>query len=307
MGRENLADPIIYRPRIVEGLRYGTAVLGIAANQTLGDDSPVVMAFDPASTGRNITMETAVEGLAHIIANVSTGTGVLTIKNPAAATIGSVGPGDAAIVMTINGAWACFTLDSNLATGYEGFFGATPIVQPASADQGAITDSSGGTKGITTAVVAAAFQQNISIPVQLADLANAQVWKAKVPFAFTLLSAGFRTGKPASTAAKAATLTATVGGQAALTGGVIGLTTANQNVTGTLTAASAISGATATGTAGMDLEWTASAVTTFVEGDGYIEAIVSNNDLANVTATEIAQLTAFRTALVNLGLIKGAA
>jgi hypothetical protein len=150
-----------------------------------------------------------------------------------------------------------------------------------------LTDNSGGTAGGTLSANAA--KQKLVIPVPLlADLVNAAVWKIKVPFAHTLLSATFRTGKPATTAAKAATLTATVGG-VAVTGGVIGLTSANQNATGNNTDASAISGAGATGLPDGTIEWTVSGVTAFVEGGGYLEMSLLNVDLANALASLNAQ------------------
>lgn len=185
-----------------------------------------------------------------------------------------------------------------------GFYGVTAVTQPTAAAQAAITDSSGGTAAPTTGVAANAFKQTVILPVQLADLA-AGTFKVAVPYAFTVLSALFRTGKAASTAAKLATLTVTVNG-VAVTGGVMALTSANQNTIGGTVAATAISGAGATGTAGLTVEAVPSAVTPFVEGDGWVEFTVSNNDLANAEATQIAQQNAIRTALVNLGLIKGA-
>lgn len=132
-----------------------------------------------------------------------------------------------------------------------------------------------------TPASANAIKQTVMIPVQLSDLVNSATWKIAVPFAATISSALFRTGKPASTAAKAATLTVTTNGGTAVTGGVITLTSANQNTTGGTAAATAISGAGATITAGQTIEFAVSSVTAFVEGDGYVEFTVTNNDLTN--------------------------
>lgn len=145
-----------------------------------------------------------------------------------------------------------------------------------------ITDSSGGTAGDTIAL--ATVKQTVVIPLNLADLVNSATWKIALPFAFTLLAAVFRTGKPAADASKLATLTlSTTTG--AVTGGVLALTTANQNATGGTVSATAISGAGATAVAGSVIIATASSVTTFTEGDGWIEMTVSNNDLANAIAS----------------------
>jgi hypothetical protein len=191
------------------------------------------------------------------------------------------------------------------ATDLVSFYGKTPIVQPTAAAQAAVTDSSGGTASAASGVAAAAFKQTILIPVgNLADLANSQTFKVAVPFAFTLTGIGLRVGKAVTTGSKAATLTAQINGVAA-TGGVISLTSANATPAGALVAGTAVTAANV-GTAGQTLEVAISGVTAFTEGTGWVEATVSNNDLANVAATIIAQGNAKRTALVNLGLIKGA-
>jgi hypothetical protein len=117
-----------------------------------------------------------------------------------------------------------------------------------------------------------ACKQTILMPLQLADIA-AGTFKIGMPAAFQVLSALFRTAKPASTASKLATLTVGISG-VAVTGGVMNLTTANQNTIGGTVAASAIT-ALNLGAAGATLEVTASAVTAFVEGDGWVEFTVA--------------------------------
>jgi hypothetical protein len=145
------------------------------------------------------------------------------------------------------------------------------------AGSASITNSSGGSG---TTIAATSVQQTIIIPAQLLDFANAAVWTTSVPFAFTVLSALWRTGKPASTANKGTTLTLSTSA-GAVTGGVMTLTTANQNTTGGTAAATAISGANATVAAGGTIIITPSSTTTFVEGDGWVEITVTDNDLAN--------------------------
>lgn len=127
------------------------------------------------------------------------------------------------------------------------------------------------------------FAQNESvliIPISLPTLANAQVRKIAVPFDFTLLSVGFRTGGPVATAAKAATLTARVNG-VAVTGGVIGLTSANQATAGALVAGSAITAGN-TGSITQTVEVAISAVTAFIEGDGYVECVLASLNTGDV-------------------------
>lgn len=122
-----------------------------------------------------------------------------------------------------------------------------------------------------------AFQSTVVLPLQLLDIATGD-FKVAIPYAFTVVSALFRTAKPATTAAKAATLTVSVNGTPA-TGGAMALTSANQNTIGGSVAGSAIT-AGGTGTAGQTVGVTASAITAFIEGDGYVEFTIQNTDLS---------------------------
>jgi hypothetical protein len=157
--------------------------------------------------------------------------------------------------------------------------GASPVTVATSGQQ-ALADNTGGTTG--QALAANACKRTVILPLQLADVAAGD-FKVAVPYAFTLLATAFRTAKAATTAAKAATLTPDING-VAVTGGVVALTSANQNTIGGSVAGSAVTAAN-TGTAGQALGVTASAVTAFVEGDGWVEFTVLNNDLANALAS----------------------
>ncbi len=119
------------------------------------------------------------------------------------------------------------------------------------------------------AAFATAGLNTVIMPVAaLAGLVNAQVRKIAISGSFKVTGVGFRVGTPATTAAKLATLTTQING-VALTGGVIALTSANCTPSGALVAGSAITaknlGANTT------LEIAVSAVTAFVEGDGWVE------------------------------------
>lgn len=158
--------------------------------------------------------------------------------------------------------------------------GVSPVVV-AAAGQQALTDNTGGTIGQPLALTAA--QQKIILPVQLVNLTNAENRKIALPFAFKVLDAKFRVGEAVTTAAKLATLTTQITG-VACTGGVIALTSAAATPSGALIAGTAIT-ALQDGVAGDTLEAVASAVTAFVEGDGYVEWTVINKDLANALAS----------------------
>lgn len=228
--------------------------IAIAANITLVSGMAYLLAFDPASTDRNVTLYTpAVTALSHEheIVNYSTGTGNLLIKSPAAAAIGSIPPGGRALVRYFNGAWSVFMQLSQ------------------------------GTGGQFNTVAA---KQTLSLYTTLVALVNSQILAVNVPFAFTLTAARFRPRVPATTAAKLATLTAGIAatGTGALTnctGGVISLTSATMTPTNTPLAGTSVT-ALNTGVAGACVGVTVSAVTAFVEGDGYLEMDVLNTSLA---------------------------
>jgi hypothetical protein len=132
-------------------------------------------------------------------------------------------------------------------------------------------DASGVYVTVAQAGADAVVKATYSVKVDLASLANAQVIDlGAMPFAGRLVGFKAITGKPATTAAKLATLTpqTKVGVAAAVpvTGGALALTSANQTPQGNCTSAAAI---TAGGTfaKGTNVQALVSAVTAFVEGE----------------------------------------
>jgi hypothetical protein len=183
-----------------------------------------------------------------------------------------------------------------------GFYGAAPVTRPTAAAQAAITDSTGGTAAPTTGVTAVAYQETINLDLgSMAAVADAQVYKIALPYAFTLKSVLFRAGNPITTAAKATTLTAQING-VACTGGVISV--AGVYATGATQAGTAIT-ALNVGTAGQTIEVIVSATTPFIEGSGWVGFTITNNSRANADATIIAAVNALRSGVVSVGLIKG--
>lgn len=176
------------------------------------------------------------------------------------------------------------------------------VVTPASADadttvrvlhlpgpggSSALTDSSGGVVGSTIASDIAT--QTFIVAVSLAKLANAQEICIDPGFAGKITAVNFRVGDtPATTAAKLATVTAEVAG-VGVTGGAVALTSANCTPSGAQVAGSAIT-ALNTFTSAQRIGVLVSAVTAFVEGNGYVELTVVNTDLAAAIASINAQI-----------------
>jgi hypothetical protein len=109
----------------------------------------------------------------------------------------------------------------------------------------------------------------IGIPYNLADIANGDILTDYTPgFAGRIKKIAFAVTKPATTAAKLATLNMEIG-STNLTGGVVALTSANCTPIGAVIAGSAITAAnrfSATDTISIE----ASSVTAFVEGAGMV-------------------------------------
>lgn len=244
--RSNLDNNQMRFPLTATANLYVPEVIAITANLTLQAGHPGIVAIDPASTGRNVTMYTpspATMFYRFELINISAGTGALSLLQVDGTTaIGTVQPGQRAEMY-----WNSKT---------------------------ALWEAYIQTKGITNTVGSnQVFQQYTT----LAALANAQILAFQPPFAYKLVSIGFRTRVVASTGGKAATLTAQING-VACTGGVVGLTTANQNVSGGLTAGTAIT-ALNVGTNVQPVQAAVSAVTAFSEGDGYVEYVVQNTNV----------------------------
>lgn len=239
--RSDLDRNIARGLQIATALQYGAGLLAISADQTLTTDMPYLLGYDPANTTRALTLYTPTAPMVvHRILHYGTGTGQLTIKSPAAATLATLDPGSMAECVYVNASvgWLVFV------------------------DTGASAARGNAAKII------------IPLYTKLADLVNTNVLAVAVPYNFILTSVGFRVRTPATTAAKLATLTAQVNG-VAVTGGVISLTSANATPTNTLVAGTAITAGN-TGTAAQTVGVAASAVTAFVEGDGYVEFGLTN-------------------------------
>ncbi len=194
------------------------------------------------------------------------------------------------------------TVINTAATDKLGFYGATPVTQPTSSSQAAITDSTTGTAG--TALAAGAGVQTIAIPVNLASVADGDVLTNYTPgYKFKLLSVSFAVSVPASTADKLTTLNLEIG-TTNVTGGEIALTTANCTPIGAVVAGAAITAAN-TGSASATISIEAASTTAFVEGAGYVLLKIQNMDTADAIASLARLQDQIRSTAVNVGLMKG--
>lgn len=151
----------------------------------------------------------------------------------------------------------------------------------------ALVDNSGGAP--SGGLAAGVGVQQIALFVNLADIAAADVITALKPgFNGKVLAFDVYVDKPATTAAKLATLTPKID-TTAITGGVVAATSANATPQGAKIAGSAV---TALNTFGPTdtLGVTGSAVTAFAEGSAWLVWTVQNMDVANAFAALAAKV-----------------
>lgn len=124
---------------------------------------------------------------------------------------------------------------------------------------------------------------NLPFQTALADITAADLVTGFTPgYNFKIVKSVFVVSKPATTAAKAATVGLKIG-STAVTGGVLSLTSANMTPKGVVVAATAITAAN-TGTSTDTLSIVGSAVTAFVEGNGSIVLTIQNTDVPDLRA-----------------------
>lgn len=146
----------------------------------------------------------------------------------------------------------------------------------------ALTDSTGG--AISTTLAATCGIRTLAFYVTLANISASGLLGAFTPgYAFKILKVDFAVEKAVTTAAKLATLTPNISG-VAVTGGVLSLTSANCTPASAVVAGSTVTAAN-TGTAIQTFSIVASAVTTFVEGSGWILVRIQNLDDINALAS----------------------
>lgn len=138
----------------------------------------------------------------------------------------------------------------------------------------------------------------VAFNVGLSGITAADIVTTYTPgFAFKILKLDFVTIVAATTAAKAASVTAKIG-STATTGGVVALTSANCTPKGNVVAGSAITAANV-GTSTDTISLTASSVTAFVEGSGEFLLVLQDTE----TAALVTKVIAIDSALVNKGIV----
>lgn len=187
-----------------------------------------------------------------------------------------------------------------------GFHDAAPSAQRSSANQAALTDSTGGSVSGST-LAATAGISTLSIPIQLAAMTTsaADLLTAYTPgYKFKILSVDFVTTTLGTGSGASQTINLEIG-TTNLTGGVINPTLAGTDTLGELTSGTSVTAAN-TGSASdtISVEVAASG-TVFTAGAGIILIRIQNMDVQDNAAKTAELVNELRASLVAKGLIKG--
>lgn len=231
----------------------------LAANKTIAASDPWVHYFTPTAA-RNVTMPATTTVGTWLIFNMASTAGrILTIKDAAAATIGTIDVGQAALVMCDGTTWSIARFVK----------GSVPF-----------TDNSTGTAGTTIAAGVGTY--TVAFYIEAASIANGDLLTEYVPgHKFKVLKFDARCAKAVTTGAKAATLNLEIE-TTNVTGGAIALS--GTYAIGAAQAGSAITAAN-TGSATEKLSIEAASVTAFVEGAFWLIVSIQNMDTADAIAS----------------------
>jgi hypothetical protein len=105
MSRQRLDDAAAFGFDIYNRLKIRALTLTLAAHLTVDADGPPVLNLDPGGAGRNVTLPTEDEGLVFFINNIADAAEDLTVKNPAASTLGTVSQNEMGVAFCLGGVW----------------------------------------------------------------------------------------------------------------------------------------------------------------------------------------------------------
>lgn len=105
MSRHLLEDNKLFDPIIVKGLKLGVHIQTLTGATTLDRDMAVAAFLDPGGATRVVTLPAAEYGLIWLMVNTADAAEDLTIKNAAAATLGTISQNEAAVVISDGTNW----------------------------------------------------------------------------------------------------------------------------------------------------------------------------------------------------------
>lgn len=103
--RQRLDNADMFGASIWTKLKMKVLGMIMTGNLVLDADSPPLLNLDLNGLARNLTLPTEEEGLIFLVNNISATAIDLTVKNPAAATIGTLSQAEAGIIFCAQGVW----------------------------------------------------------------------------------------------------------------------------------------------------------------------------------------------------------
>ena len=103
--RQRLDDALVFGLKVASKLKLAAVTLTLGADITVDADGGPVLNLDPGGATRVVTLPAVEEGLVFLINNIADAAEDLTIKNPAAATIGTVSQNEMGVAFCLAGVW----------------------------------------------------------------------------------------------------------------------------------------------------------------------------------------------------------
>lgn len=105
MSRMNHEDSKFYDPVFVKGLKYGVHIETKAAAWTVDRDQAPLAFITLTGSGQNMTLPAAELGLFFRVRNTSATALTITVKDPAAATVGTIAQNALAMIYSDGVNW----------------------------------------------------------------------------------------------------------------------------------------------------------------------------------------------------------
>lgn len=103
--RERFDDASAFGLEIFNRLKLRALTLTLAAAFVIDADAPTLINLDPGGATRTVDLPTPEEGLIFLINNIADAAEDLTIRNAAAATIGTISQNEAGLAICVGGIW----------------------------------------------------------------------------------------------------------------------------------------------------------------------------------------------------------
>lgn len=103
--RQRLDNTPAWGMTIVSKWKLQALTLTLGGAYVINANGPPALNLDPGGAGRDVTLPAVEEGLMFLINNAADAAEDITVKNPAAATIGTISQNEAGLAVCFGGVW----------------------------------------------------------------------------------------------------------------------------------------------------------------------------------------------------------